>query len=61
MRLVYDFEGRETGEKKVALNKLKVSYMLFSNLWAAIVLSTSSGCLSWSRKKQRAGATWETV
>jgi hypothetical protein len=46
MRLVYDFEGRETGEKKVALNKLKVSYMLFSNLWAAIVLSTSSGCLS---------------
>ncbi len=28
MFLVYDFEGREISEKKVALNRLKVKYSL---------------------------------
>lgn len=57
MRLVYDFEGRDISEKKVALNKLKVLCVLFRNLLAAVVLSISNGFLCWLRKKHRQETT----
>ena len=60
MFLVYEFNGRDISEKKVALNKLKVSDGLRRRSSAATVRSTSSGWQCWSRRKPRAGTTWAT-
>lgn len=53
MRLVYDFQGRDINEKKVALNKLKVNIFLLRNLWAVITRCTLNGWQCWWRKKQK--------
>lgn len=60
MFLVYDFNGRDIAEKKVALNKLKVSVRLSRKSSAAATCCTSNGWQSSSRMRLKPGQTWAT-